>query len=417
MVGMRNVGVEGSDADWVLAHEALSRLARQRAAADAEEGRCLLAAQRAAAHVHLGFGSFFEYAERLFGFRPRSTHEKLRVAEALERLPALASALEEGRLNWSATRELTRVAVPETESSWLQFAAGKSLRQLEDLVAGKRPGDTPADAPDPSAHRHVLRFEVTAETFALLREALAELRRRSDSSLNDDAALREMARCVLVGSRNEGRSSYQIALTLCPQCASAHQTANGQLVPVGPEVVAKAQCDAQHLPALEHDARADSSAHVDTRAKQEVPPALRRAVMQRDHHRCRVPACKNAIFLDVHHLRLRTEGGKHEADNLIAVCSAHHSALHHGQLRSEGTADAVRFVHADGSAYGQPRQPRVIEVQTKVFSGLCQLGFRERDVRTVMAGLRQRPELREAAPEQWVRAALRQLHPPAPSYR
>ena len=46
---------------WQVAHETLSRLARERAAADAEEGRWLLTAQRAAVHVHLGFGSFSEY--------------------------------------------------------------------------------------------------------------------------------------------------------------------------------------------------------------------------------------------------------------------------------------------------------------------------------------------------------------------
>ena len=57
---------------------------------DAEEGRWLLAGVRSAVHVHLGFGGFAEYVERLFGYRPRTTREKLRVAEALERLPALA---------------------------------------------------------------------------------------------------------------------------------------------------------------------------------------------------------------------------------------------------------------------------------------------------------------------------------------
>ena len=52
---------------WQVAHETLSRLARERAAADAEEGRWLLAAQRAAVHVHLGYSSFGEYVERMFG--------------------------------------------------------------------------------------------------------------------------------------------------------------------------------------------------------------------------------------------------------------------------------------------------------------------------------------------------------------
>jgi hypothetical protein len=136
-----HIGTDQSD--WLVAHEALSRLARLRAAADAEEGRWLLRALRSAAHLHMGFGSFAEYVERLFGHAPRSTQEKLRVAEALEALPALAHALETGQLNWSAVRELTRVAVPETEDAWLQLARGKTVRQLEDLVVHKSAGDDP----------------------------------------------------------------------------------------------------------------------------------------------------------------------------------------------------------------------------------------------------------------------------------
>src|SRR6187399_3697482 len=91
-MGTAAFSVVEQESEWVVAHRTLSRLAKERAAADAEEGRWLLCALRSAAHVHLGFGSFLEYVERLFGYKPRSTHEKLRVAEALESLPALASA-------------------------------------------------------------------------------------------------------------------------------------------------------------------------------------------------------------------------------------------------------------------------------------------------------------------------------------
>lgn len=76
-------------------------------------------------------------------------------------------------MSWSAVRELTRVAVGETEHEWLEVARGKSLRQLEELVTGKHLGDDPASPPDASAQRHILRFEVAAETFALFREALS----------------------------------------------------------------------------------------------------------------------------------------------------------------------------------------------------------------------------------------------------
>jgi hypothetical protein len=70
---------------WQAAHEALTRLARARAGLDFEEGEKLRAAERACVHERLGYGSFGEYIERLFGYSPRLTLEKLRVAEALER--------------------------------------------------------------------------------------------------------------------------------------------------------------------------------------------------------------------------------------------------------------------------------------------------------------------------------------------
>ena len=430
MQAMNVAMLEGAPSDWLRAHEALSRLAKERAMADAEEARWLLAALRSAAHVHLGFGSFGEYIERLFGYGRRCTQEKLRVAEALEQLPALALALEAGALSWSAVREITRVAVPETERAWLEVAHGKTVRQLEEFVAGKHEGDTPTSPPDPAARRHVLRFEVAAETLALVRQALAELRRRTGSSMDDDAALLEMARCILVGPSDDGRASYQIAMMLCAECGAANQEANGELLGVGPEIVAMASCDAQHLGRVDvqpaNDLRIDGPsmgsttgpapervrAHVGARAKQNIPPAVRRAVLRRDHQRCRIPGCRNATFLDLHHIVRRAEGGAHHAKNLLTVCGAHQRALHRGELIVEGDAGAkVRFRHADGMAYGDNVEPRVADVQTKVFGALRGLGFRESDVRRVLEEMRSGRELCTASAEDWLREALRRLTP------
>jgi hypothetical protein len=95
---------------WQAAHERLVALAEQRAGLDADEGRWLLEALRSGAHIRLGYGGFNEYIERLFGYSPRFTQERLRVAEALEELPELHAALSSGALHWSVVRELTRVA-------------------------------------------------------------------------------------------------------------------------------------------------------------------------------------------------------------------------------------------------------------------------------------------------------------------
>jgi len=145
--------------DWRWAHAKLSKLATCRARLDWDEGRSLLDALRSGAHLHLGFGSFGEYVERLLGYCRRSTEERLRVAEALERLPALGQALRDGKCNWSVARELTRVATRENERAWLEVARGRTVRQIEELVAGRNPGDEPEDEPETSMRRHVLRFD------------------------------------------------------------------------------------------------------------------------------------------------------------------------------------------------------------------------------------------------------------------
>jgi len=150
---------------------------------------------------------------------------------------------------------------------------------------------------------------------------------------------------------------------------------------------------------------------VGARARQSVSPALRRRVIARDQQRCRIPGCRSALFLDVHHIQLRSEGGGNDAANLVTLCGGHHRAQHRGVLRIEGNAAQLSIQHADGTAYGQPAAPAALELHARVFSGLRNLGFREREVRSVMAELRQLRQLAGATPAQWLREALRRLHP------
>ena len=232
---------------WQAAHEALTRLARTRAGLDFEEGEKLRAAERARVQERLGYGSFVEYIERLFGYSPRLTLEKLRVAQALDGLPQLAAALREGNVSWSSVRELTRVATRATERDWLEASRGRTVREIEKLVSGHRPGQLPGDAKDWRAERHVLRFEVSGEVLASFREAQAKLSRDAGGPLDDDATLLLMARHVLGGPTDDGRASYQIALTVCEACERATQTGLGEALPISPEIAEMASCDAQQI--------------------------------------------------------------------------------------------------------------------------------------------------------------------------
>jgi hypothetical protein len=149
------------------------------------------------------------------------------------------------------------------------------------------------------------------------------------------------------------------------------------------------------------------------RARQSIPPALRRAVLARDR-RCRVPGYTHATFVDVHHIQPRSKGGRNEASNLLVLCSAHHRATHCGELLIERYRDgSVIFRHADGTAYGHATTPQRIDAYRKIFSALRHLGFREGEVNAVLAELRTDASLAGATVERLLREALRRIQPRA----
>jgi hypothetical protein len=233
--------------DWQRVHNALTRLARTRGALDAEEATWLIEAVRVRVYEALACGSLLEYLERVLGYGPRLAKERLRVAEALSRLPALHAALASGELPWSAVREISRVATASTESEWTAAARGKTVRQVEEMVSGRRSGDRPGDPADPSLKRHVLRLEISADALAAFRDARRYLELEVGHSLEDDEMVRMLAHCALDSERDPGRAAYQVAMTVCTECRRGTRDGAGQVFAVETEQVDAALCDAQQV--------------------------------------------------------------------------------------------------------------------------------------------------------------------------
>ena len=343
--------------DWQSVDRALRTIARRRAALDADEARWLREAEALQIWRPLGMVSALDYMERVLGYGPRSAQERLRVARALGALPHLTTALALGGLPFSAVRELTRVATPATEAAWCEAATGKNLRQIEELVADHRPGDRPDDPGDPEARTHVVRFELSAETFALLRQARAVLDDEHGSHLPDDQFVAALCGAVLDGAsaaEPTGRAKFQIAVTVCERCRQGWQDGAGAKIAIDATAVERATCDAQHIGSI--DGAAPERAH------QDIPPSVARLVWRRDGGRCRVPGCRSARGLEIHHLVHRIDGGSHDASNLVLACSSCHQAHHAGALTITGTADqlevrrpaAQRAVAANDARVGAP---------------------------------------------------------------
>ena len=181
--------------------------------------------------------------------------------------------------------------------------------------------------------------------FALLRQTRVVLDGEHGRHLSDDQLVTALCGAVLDGTpatEPTGRAKFQIAVTVCERCRQGWQDGAGAKLAISPAGVERAMCDAQHIGSL--DGAEPERAH------QDVPPSVVRFVWRRDSGRCRVPGCRSARGLELHHLVHRTDGGGHDALNLALVCSACHLSHHRGALTITGTADHLEVRrHAEPS--------------------------------------------------------------------
>lgn len=382
-------GADDEAADWKHVDTRIIELGVERAAHEREVCRWLVEADRLGVPGRLGLASLREYAERRLGLRGRQTEERLRVGKVLGDLPAHDEALSTGKLSWSAVRELTRVAVANTERAWRDWAVGKTVREVEKQVAARQPGDLPNDRPDPSRIKHRLSFEVRAETIAMFREFQAAVRAEHGGDVDDDMVLHEMVRRATGGEHDGGRAPYQVAVTRCDRCREVAIDAAGESFAVDAVVENMIACDAQHVGDVDgrphmREAAGEAAgealgerAGAGKRASQTIPPATRRGVLRRERVCCGVPGCRNHRYLHVHHVKPRSEGGGHDPRLLIPLCHRHHGAVHAGTLVIHGDADVwFSFRHADGVDYGKPPDVEAVDIAKRAFDTLRNLGFK-----------------------------------------
>jgi hypothetical protein len=76
--------------------------------------------------------------------------------------------------------------------------------------------------------------------------------------------------------------------------------------------------------------------------------ALRRAVRERDRHRCRFPGCESRR-VDLHHIQFWANGGETKFENLICLCKRHHLIVHEKGVIIARTGSDFTFYLADGT--------------------------------------------------------------------
>jgi hypothetical protein len=369
-----SAGVGGGRAAWRDLDGRFRSLHKRRGSIDHEELGLIREAIAVQLWRELGMVSIREYLERTMGYTPGVASERVRVAEALDAMPELDGALATGELSFSAIREITRIATRRTEGAWVAACRGKSCKEIEELLAEREPGDRPESPRKPDLRMKDKTMKVTPQVEAIFRQCRAKLERDMGERVAEHEVLEAMGLAFLRGdSKVSAGAPVQIAISVCPSCKVARQNGAGVPFAISPAAFERAACDAQWLGNVDGEPG---------RASQTVTPAMRKQVLARDKHRCRVPGCRSAQNLDVHHIEHLEHGGSNHKSNLVTLCGGHHMRHHEGTLIIRGTADAleVRWLHDDPveTFHVENSQENISEVatfQTDATLALKTLGF------------------------------------------
>ena len=131
---------------------------------------------------------------------------------------------------------------------------------------------------------------------------------------------------------------------------------------ISPATLALIGCNAT-ISTMIHDL---SGAIIDVgRRTRKPPPALRRALRERDRGRCQYPGC-DCRRTDAHHILYWANGGETNLADLISFCKRHHRIVHEKNIIIVTTATGFAFYTKDGTPI--PTSPALPEPDGSIAS-------------------------------------------------
>jgi hypothetical protein len=305
------------------------------------------------AYRDLGRTSLFEYAVQDLKLSESVALNLIGVARKSVQVPELKREIDRGELSVSMARKIVPVLTPQNQGEWIEKAKTLTTRALEKEVARVRPQEA-----TPERYRYVtesrialslgfddksfqalkrvqdlesqrLRRAATLEEAVQAMTALylerndpvvraerAEARARTRASAQDRKDRQKSEGSHMNGSDPSTQGSLQ-NLTLQPDRSNSsdvtgHATAS---------IEARATVPDQQEPSQRQTKRVPIPAHVAHKV------ALRNRG-QCTHHDLSGIRCASKRWLEALHVRLVSQGGANELDNLATLCFAHHKMLH-----------------------------------------------------------------------------------------
>jgi hypothetical protein len=302
------------------------------------------------------------------------------AAARLSLLPALSSAVCEGRVPLEVAACVAKAATAATDAELASVAEHWTFRQASQFAAQGR-GQSNLQAVAEHGRRCVrfndekcsLWAQLPKDGYALVKSALWSRARRHDHpSAGDPDYERFESRCAdalvevckggdrsRAGSRSvrgPGRAAVIVHVDL-ERLLHGDERGDASIEGAGPisaETARRLACDGDITLSYE----APDGSCLDQKALDRDPTEAQRIEIQRRDGGCRFPGCPCRSVTDVHHVKWASKQGLTVLSNLLTLCAAHHSRVHELGWQLDGDAQGeVRFTSPSGRVFVSTPMP------------------------------------------------------------
>jgi hypothetical protein len=267
-------------------------------------------------HSEMAFPTMFAFCVDELGFSEDQAYNRTTVARAARILPAMLDSLRSGAVHLTGLRLLARHLTEHNHHDLLAEAAGKSKRQIEEIVARLDPKPRVPD----SVRKHPVRKQATLEMASPAQAASAAPREQRSvvAPLSEDTfGVHFTASRVLRDKLRRAQSLMGHRLR-SGDIAAVFEKALDSLI----EKVEKERFAVVPKP------RTDAAEVAGYASSRQIPAAIRRYVYARDGGRCtfvdaRGRRCKETGMLEFDHLDGFARTHSHDPERIVMRCRAH----------------------------------------------------------------------------------------------
>ena len=308
-------------------------------------------------HLHFGHSSLFQYAVRELKLSENVAYSLITVMRKSKEVPELKQQIRSGTITLGHAKRISSVLTNENSNEWFEKASTLTQRQLEKEVVKVRPLSAVQERAS-----YVTESRIKLEV-GLSESQMLQLRKVQDLvcqatakhvSIEDtlvamtefylkhrDPITKAKRITVKKGSAVNTNSQVKNEFTVINEGAVKKDSEVKEESAIGKNsttqnVAAENTKQSENIYIVSNDGKIGLVTSLETSSNHErepIPAQVLHAVNLRDQRRCTYQnrmgrACNQTRWLEYHHLKPVSQGGKNILENLVTLCSGHHRLMH-----------------------------------------------------------------------------------------